>query len=339
MLRREHHIGRTKERIGTRREHANRFARLIVQFEIDLGPDRFSDPVSLHQFDRLGPIDVVDVGQQSFCVGSDTEHPLLEIPPEHRVIPAIRSAFVGDFFIGQHGPELRTPVHRNLCLIGEAVLVDEGVFFLVTQVLEPHMQLALEHERIGECFHSRRDGQRPVEIEEILTGFEFVDQLTDGLCPLGNRIKIAFEQVEEDPLRPSIVFRVGCGDAAGPVVAEPEALDLPLDVLDVLFGRRARVHTVGDGVLFCGQAKRIVSHRVEHVEPLHPLISRDDVGRGVPLGVPHMQPRSRRIGKHIQHIEGGVVLETGLPRIRLNKRVVFAPKLLPLRLNGRKIIT
>jgi hypothetical protein len=43
--------------------------------------------------------------------------------------------------------------------------------------------------------------------------------------------------------------------------------------------------------------------RMQHVEPLHPLVAREDVGGRVPLRMPHMQARAARIGKHVQHVE------------------------------------
>jgi microcystin degradation protein MlrC len=65
---------------------------------------------------------------------------------------------------------------------------------------------------------------------------------------------------------------------------------LAAEGVDVLLGRDRWVCPGLDRMLFRGQPERIPPHRVQDVLPLHAVVSYDDIGGCVPLGVPHMQP-------------------------------------------------
>ena len=88
----------------------------------------------------------------------------------------------------------------------------------------------------------------------------------------------------------------------------------------------ARMRAGLDRVLLGGQAERVPAHRVQHVEAAHALVARDDVGRGVALGVADVQPVARRVREHVEHVvlraatcrpsracERSVALPVGLP--------------------------
>ena len=103
-------------------------------------------------------------------------------------------------------------------------------------------------------------------------------------------------------MRPAHIVRVGGGDFAIPVVGKAERLELAAKVLDVRGGGHGRMLAGLDRVLLGGQPERIVAHRVQHIEAVHPLVAADDVGGGVALRVADMESRAARVGKHVEHI-------------------------------------
>ena len=141
--------------------------------------------------------------------------------------------------------------------------------------------------------------------------------------------QVALVQLEEDPLRPPDVRRVGGVDLALPVVGEADRIDLAAEVGDRRRRRHARVDAVFDGVVLGRQPERVPAHRVQHAEALHPLPARDDVGGRVALAVPDVQAGAGRVGEHVQRVE---------LRLRgVGRRLVqpgFAPAGLPLGLDG-----
>src|SRR5258706_10801224 len=96
-------------------------------------------------------------------------------------------------------------------------------------------------------------------------------------------VKITVVELEENPLRPFEIIRVGRGEFARPVVAETEAFDLAREVGDVRLGRDARMLTGLDGVLLGRQSKRIPAHRLQHVKAARTAIALQNVRGGVNL--------------------------------------------------------
>ena len=89
-----------------------------------------------------------------------------------------------------------------------------------------------------------------------------------------------------------------------------------------------------DRVLLGGQPERVPAHRVQDVEPLHALVPRHDVRRGVPLRVPDVQPRAAGIGEHVEHVElRARRVEIRVARIRCMERFLLSPDRLPARLD------
>ena len=160
--------------------------------------------------------------------------------------------------------------------------------------------------------------------------------LVDGAPVDGDHALVgqaAFVELQEDPLRPLHVGRIGGVDLARPVVGEPDRVDLPLEVGDGLLGGDARVDAVLDGVVLRRQAEGVPAHRVQHAEPLHPLPARDDVGRRVALAVADVKARARRVREHVQGVElgpGGIAGGLVQPR--------FPPAGLPLGLDGGVVV-
>ena len=131
------------------------------------------------------------------------------------------------------------------------------------------------------------------------------DELRDGSRLLLRTVVPMGEHFEERPLRPLVVAGVARAHLAVPVERETDLVQLFAVAGDVLLGRHGRVLARLDGVLLGGQAEGVVSHRVQDVEALEPLVARVDVRGDVAQRVPDVQARSRRIGEHVQHIEFG----------------------------------
>ncbi len=312
MFGRDHHVGRTKQRIGTRgvdAEHIGR--RRVVQrtvlaqdlpglktlsaadVEIDFRPAAATDPVLLQLLDPSGPVQIVEPLEQTFGIGGDPQHPLPQRDPLHRMATAFALA-VDHLFIGEHRSQRRTPVDQGVVLVCQTLRV----------LIPRHRVFALQR-------HFRRDRQ-----------------LGDRPAELGLRIKPGVVQHQENPLCPANVIFIGRRDRAVPVVAETEHLELPGERLDVAISLHAGVFAGADRVLFGRQSKRVKAHRMQHAVAPHPAVTGRDVGGGVALGVTDMQPIAAGVREHVEDVtflapaaqgrhlgrgEGLVLLPVGLP--------------------------
>ncbi len=126
----------------------------------------------------------------------------------------------------------------------------------------------------------------------------------------------------------AVIARRGRVHFTVPVVAQPEHLDLTPERVDVPFRGDARMDVRLHRVPFRRQSEGVPSHRMQHMEPAHPLIARDDIGRGVPFRMSDVQPRSRGIGIHVEHEQFGLRRQGFRP-----ERLVVVPVLLPFLFN------
>ena len=98
-------------------------------------------------------------------------------------------------------------------------------------------------------------------------------------------------------------------------------------------GHLGGVNVVLNGVVLRGQAEAVIPHGEEHIVAVHAALAGHHVHGGVGPGVAHMQALSGGIGELHQGVELGLVavipglIDSG-----------FLPFLLPLRLNGGKIV-
>ena len=116
------------------------------------------------------------------------------------------------------------------------------------------------------------------------------------------------EHLQEDPLGPLVVVGVGGVDAAVPIKAVAQHLQLAGEVGDVLLGDDGRVDMVLDGVVLRGQAEGIEADGVQHVVALHPLFAGDDVhGREGP-GMAHMEALTGGVGELDEAVELGALV-------------------------------
>src|SRR3954447_1597625 len=124
MFRCEHEECTAVNRIGSRSENAN-LLNYILNFKIDLRALASANPVTLEQFNSLGPIQFVESLQQSLGKSSDTQHPLPHWPSHNR--KAANFAFsIYDFFVGQDCAEFGTPVDWNISDVSETNSIRVG---------------------------------------------------------------------------------------------------------------------------------------------------------------------------------------------------------------------
>ncbi len=315
MLRRQDHVGRAEEGIGSRGEDADHVGsrrlaprpgpaghrvprRAVGDGEIHLGPFAASDPVALHVLDRPGPIHVLEVLDQPLGV-SGHRH------PDDREAAALALA-VDHLLIGQHGPQGRAPIDGDFGPVGQPVGIAIGV-------------------GIGGAGGDRQLGDRPA-LAAPWPSFR--------VGPWEVRVVPGVVDLQEDPLGPLVVARIGRIDLAVPVVGETQRFDLPAERIDIILGGDSRVDVLLDRVLLGGQAEGIPAHGVQDVVAAHPLVSADDIRGGVSLRVPHMQPGPAGIGEHIEDVELG----TGPVQIFGPEGLVPFPLGLPLRLDALGVI-
>ncbi len=206
--------------------------------------------------------------EQSFGVRGDPQHPL----PQRNAFDRMAAAFalaVLDFFVGQHRPQRRAPIHQRVVLVGQPVRV---------AILRDRIAVALRLDFVG----NRQFGDRP---PFLLLGIE------PGVV-----------QHQKDPLGPAKVVLVGRRHHAVPVVAETEHLQLPSEVVDVPLRLDPRMLAGLDRVFFGRQSEGVEAHRMQDTFAPHPGESGNDVGRRVALGMPDVQPVAAGIREHVQDV-------------------------------------
>ena len=149
-----------------------------------------------------------------------------------------------------------------------------------------------------------------------------------------------FEHLNEEPLFPTVVFGLACGQFSVPVIAESEPLELGAHGVNIPIRPFGGVYVVCNGRIFCRHPKGIPSHGVKHVVALHTFVPRHDVPNCVIAHMSHMDVAGG-IGKHFQqvilflgriffHPKQLFVLPDALPLGFYKFRVVFFLHLLPL---------
>ena len=135
-------------------------------------------------------------------------------------------------------------------------------------------------------------------------------------------------ELQEDPLRPLEVVRVGGVDLARPVEGEADALELLAEVIDVLLRHPGGVDVVLDGIVLGRQAESVPADREEHVIALHAALAGDDVHCRVAARMADVQTRAGGIRELDQRVE----FRLFMAGFRL-KAMGVLPFLLPFQLN------
>lgn len=112
-------------------------------------------------------------------------------------------------------------------------------------------------------------------------------------------------QLQEDPLGPLIILRIGGVDLAVPVKGEAQSLQLAAEVIHIVLGDNGRVDVVLHGKVLSGQAKSVPAHGIQHIVAVLTALAADHVQRGVAAGMAYMQAGTRRIRELDQCIELG----------------------------------
>ena len=145
--------------------------------------------------------------------------------------------------------------------------------------------------------------------------------------------KTMLVQLEEDPLSPFIIIRVGGIDLTVPVKRKSQRFQLRFETSDVIPGDDLRMNMVLHRKVLSRQTERVPSHCIQDIVPFQTAFSRDDIQRGIAAGMTDMQTGARRIGKFYQRIEFGF----GVINFS-TERLILVPVALPLFLNGLKIV-
>ena len=280
--------------------------------EDDVGALAATDPVALHDLDRLGPVEQVEVVEESLGVLRDAQHPLLERPLVDGMVAALAAPLGCDLLVGEHGAERRAPVDGDLVEVGQAERVDNLPAFARVQLVP-----------------------RATVRHRAHAGFELGDQLADRPGLVLFVVVPRAEHLQEDPLRPAVVLDVGRRHAAAGVVPEPEPAQLAPHRGDVLVSRDPRVLPRLERVLLGRQSERVVPHRVEHVVARHALEARVDVGADVAEGMADVEPCAARVREHVEHVElrsvgdALVAVRQGTGGVRRPERPLLFPTVLP----------
>ncbi len=180
--------------------------------------------------------------------------------------------------------------------------------------------------------HRLADHRVPTALALSVDNFFVGEYCSERRAPIDRHLvdvrQPALVEFEEDPLRPLEVIGIGGIHLSAPIVGEAERLKLLSEALDVALGRLSRVRSRLNGVLLRRQPKRVPPHRVKHVETVHALVARDDIGGGVTFRVPYVQPRATRIWEHVEHV---VLRPVARWLVRCAKRLISLPERLPLR--------
>ena len=109
-----------------------------------------------------------------------------------------------------------------------------------------------------------------------------------------------------------------------------ELLAIPCDVA---LGGDGGMLSGLDGILLGGQAERIVTHRMQDVEPFQPLVTGENVGSDITQRMTDMQTGTGRIREHVEHVKFGTssILGDAIG-------MIFAPKSLPFGLYLLEIV-
>ena len=183
-------------------------------------------------------------------------------------MPAPFAQSINDFFVGQHGTQRRTPIHKRLALICQTIAV----------LIQRDRVFALQ----GDFIRDR--------------------QLRDRASDLCFDVEPGVIKNYENLLSPANVGFVSCRDAAVPIVAEPQHLQLASELLDVAIRLHSRMFAGANRVLFGRQPERIEPHRMQDAVAAHPREPRNNISRRVTFGVTDVQPVAAGVGEHIEDV-------------------------------------
>jgi hypothetical protein len=134
------------------------------------------------------------------------------------MVAAFAAAVCGDLLVGKHRSERGAPVDGRLVQIREPERVDQPASLDVVELAPGTLVIGCPNALL-----------------------ELGDEVCDRSGTLLGRVVPRVEDLQEDPLRPSVVRGVGGRDGAARIVVEPEAAQLALHGGDVRLDRVAGV--------------------------------------------------------------------------------------------------
>ena len=287
VLRGEHHESGPENRIGPRREHLELLVEAL-QSEEYLRALAAPDPVALDLLERVAPFEGVEPVEHPLGISRHAQQPLLH-PLLHDRIAAPHRQAVLHLVVREHGSQFGTPVHERVGAECETVVLQHALALGLVHRFPPGSR---ERKLLG-ARHVQSLGSRSVER---------LDEPLDRHGPVLVITIVAAEHFQKGPLRPMVIFRVAGTHLAIPVETETDLVELFAVTRDVALGRDGRMLARLDRVLLGRQPEGIVSHRVQHVETLQPLVARIDVRSDVAERMSDVQTRPRRIGEHVQYV-------------------------------------
>ncbi len=340
MFRGDDHVGCAEEGIGSGGIDANAVAGAIHEWEGHFRPGAASHPVTLHEFDGFGPVEIRKIGQKAFGVAGDAEHPLFEGAAVDHVPAAFAASIVVDFFVGEDGAQCGTPVDGHLVEECEALAVEDFALFGNAQ-------------RGPGAGVSARNGADDVQLgaDAPASGLQFGEQFSNRACPADVLLAVrsdeayflvepAFEHLQEHPLGEAVELRIGGGEFARPVVGKTKHAQLLAVAFDVGLRGDGRVYAGFDSILLCGEAKRIEPHGVQDVKPAHALVSGDNVGCAIAERVTYVESGPAGIGEHVENVELGLAgVAKRVTGVGAAKGLVLFPMALPLGFDGGEVVS
>ena len=265
----EHHEGDAEDRVGPGGEYSDGQVPAVAdRVENHLRSLGAAYPVALHLLEGVAPVEGVEGVEQPFGVGGDPELPLGHLLLLHGIAAAHAQAVL-DLVVGEHGAQALAPVHAGLTLICYAVAHQDVRLLLFGgggPLRRSHVAVAL--------------------------GSDLLNQFRNGSGLVQAGVIPTVEHLEEGPLRPFVERRIAGAHLPVPVVGEAYAVELAAVALDIAGGGDFGVLAGLDGILLGGKAEGVVSHGVQHVEALEPLVSGEDVAGDVAERMTDVQPRA-----------------------------------------------
>ena len=142
-----------------------------------------------------------------------------------------------------------------------------------------------------------------------------------------------FIHLNKKLLIPLIVFWSISAKFPVPVIRKPHKLHLPSHIVNVRFSPFPRMCPIVNCGIFRRQPKTVPSKRMQHIKPLHLLVSCNRISNRIISQMPNMK-FSRWIRKHLKHI----IILFSLNLIFRFKNILFKPFILPLFLNFRRFV-
>ena len=122
--------------------------------------------------------------------------------------------------------------------------------------------------------------------------FESCDQVLYRTGLAKGIVVPASEHLQESPLGPFVIGRITSTHLTVPVIGKTDAVHLLTVAVDVLDSRDLRMLAGLDGVLLGRKAEGVVSHGMQHIETLEPLVPGENITGYVPQWMAYMKSRT-----------------------------------------------